>query len=70
MEKEFKLVPNELELILNKSDVLLNGLKNNFRLKNLRALNGVELKSTLQHLIQNYSKISLILCWTSMLMIL
>ena len=62
MEKEFKLVSNELELILNKSDVLLNGLKNNFRLKNLRALNGEELKSTLQHLIQNYSKISLILC--------
>ena len=62
MEKEFKLVSNELELILNKSDVLLNGLKNNFRLKNLRALNGVELKSTLQHLIQNYNKISLILC--------
>ena len=62
MEKEFKLVSNELELILNKSDVLLNGLKNNFTLKNLRALNGVELKSTLQHLIQNYNKISLILC--------
>ena len=62
MKKEFKLVSNELELILNKSDVLLNGLKNNFRLKNLRALNGVELKSTLQHLIQNYNKISLILC--------
>ena len=62
MEKEFKLVSNELELILNKSDVLLNGLKNYFRLKNLRALNGVELKSTLQHLIQNYNKISLILC--------
>ena len=32
MEKEFKLVSNELQIILNGFDVLLNGLKNNLKL--------------------------------------